>query len=135
MIVLSAQTDASVDDVQGIGRIELTVGLPFNTTTGEVLSLGSLHIQLSTSDRASSRLLTLQLNQPPSAINLNLEGVTAGESYVLSISATPASGAACAGASPPFVVPAGQTVRVFEALVCSGDAGSSATLYDPGPAL
>jgi hypothetical protein len=134
-IVLAVETDGSANDAWGTGEIALVVSLPINTTTGQVLSVGSLRLQLWSPDRISSRSLTLELSQAPGTLTVNLDDVAAGGPYTLDAFATPAEGVACAGSSPPFVVLAGATVRVFESLLCDGDGGLTPTLDDPDPTL
>ena len=123
--------DASQPAVSESGQIALTIGLPINTSTGQVASLGSLTVRLWTDGR-SPRSVTLQLNHPSGEINLSLANIAAGGPYTLDVATTANEGIACAGSSPPFFVPALQTVRVLESVVCGGDAGLASTLY-PGP--
>jgi hypothetical protein len=130
-IVLGVATDGSAPDAWGTGEIALSVSLPIDTTTGQVLRPGALRLQLFLPDRGSSRSLTLESSHAPGTITVNLDGVTAGGPYTLAIFATPSQGVACAGASPPFFVPAGATVRVIESLICDGDGGLTPTLDDP----
>jgi hypothetical protein len=123
--------DASQPSVSESGEIRLTMGLPIDTATGQVASLGSLTVRLWLDGRAP-RALTLELNHPSGAVNLNLDDIAAGGPYVLDVTATSAGGVACAGSSPPFFVSATQTVWVLESLICGVDAGLASTLYlDP----
>ena len=64
-----------------------------------------------------------------SAWSLGIGGCLPGD---LEVTTTANAGIACGGSSPPFFVPALQTVRVLESLVCDADAGLTSTLY-PGP--
>jgi hypothetical protein len=130
-IILAVEADGATNDAWATGEIALSVSLPINTTTGEVLSLGSLGLQLLAPDLTSSRSLTLELSHSPGTVTVNLDGVVAGGPYRLETSATPAPGVACAGSSPPFLVTAGATVRVIESLLCGGDAGLTPTFDDP----
>ena len=123
--------DASQPSVSESGEIRLTMGLPIDTATGQVASLGSLTVRLWLDGRAP-RALTLELNHSSGAVNLNLDDIAAGGPYVLDVTATSAGGVACAGSSPPFFVSATQTVWVLESLICGVDAGLASTLYlDP----
>ena len=115
------------------GSIALTIGLPIDTSTGQVASIGSLTVRL-WSDGRAPRSLTLELSHPSGEINLSLANIAAGGPYTLDVTATANAGVACAGSSPPFFVPALQTVRVLESMICGVDAGLASTLY-PGPSL
>jgi len=126
-------TDASPPAASESGAIALTIGLPIDTSTGQVASLGSLTVRL-WSDGRAPRSLTLQLSHPSGEVNLSLDNIAAGGPYTLDLAATANGGASCAGSSPPFFVPALQTVRVLESLLCAVDAGFASTLY-PGPQL
>jgi hypothetical protein len=128
-----AVADASQPSVSESGEIALTIGLPIDTSTGQVASLGSLTVRLS-SDGGAPRSLTLQLSHPSGEINLRLANIAAGGPYTLDLAATANGGVACAGSSPPFFVPALETVRVLESIICGADAGLTSTLY-PGPSL
>jgi len=123
--------DASQPPLAETGLIALTIGLPIDTATGQVVRLGSLTVRLR-SDGQTPRSLTLELNRPSGQINLTLYDIPAGGPYTLDVSATPSEGLSCAGSSPPFFVGALQTVRVLESLICGVDAGLTSTLY-PGP--
>jgi hypothetical protein len=123
--------DASQPSVSESGEITLTIGLPIDTATGQVASLGSLTVRLWLDGRAP-RTLTLELNHSSGAVNLNLDNIAAGGPYKLDITASSVGGVACAGSSPPFFVPATQTVWVLESLICGADAGLASTL-DLGP--
>ncbi len=125
--------DASQPPVSESGEIALTIGLPIDTSTGQIASLGSLTVRL-WSDGRAPRSVTLQLNHPSGEINLRLANIAAGGPYTLDLTTTANDGIACAGSSPPFFVPALQTVRVLESIVCGADAGLTSTLY-PGPSL
>lgn len=125
--------DASQPSASESGKIALTIGLPIDTKTGQVASFGSLTVRL-WSDGRAPRSLTLQLTHPSGEINLSLANIAAGGPYTLDVTATANAGVACAGSSPPFFVPALQTVRVLESVVCGADAGLTSTLY-PGPSL
>ena len=123
--------DASQPPASESGEIALTIGLPIDTSTGQVASLGSLTVRLRSDGRAT-RSLTLQLSQSSGEINLHFANIAAGGPYTLDVTTTAKAGIACGGSSPPFFVPALQTVRVLESLVCGADAGLTSTLY-PGP--
>ena len=69
--------DASQPSVSESGEIRLTMGLPIDTATGQVASLGSLTVRLWLDGRAP-RALTLELNHPSGAVNLNLDDIAAG---------------------------------------------------------
>ncbi len=125
VIVLAVSDPA--DAGQTTGQIALSVGLPVDTTTGEVVAIGSVNIKLTTSDNTTARTLTLELGQPRVRVAINLTDVPAGGPYELEVSGTAAT-TACVTASPKFSVPSGQTVRVAIALLCAGDGGWSATL-------
>lgn len=125
-IILEA-TDASQPAVSESGEIALTVGLPIDTSTGQVASVGSLTVRLWTDGRAP-RSLTLQLSHSSAEINLSLTNIAAGGPYTLDVTATANGGFACAGSSPPFFVRALQTVRVLESVICGADAGLTSTL-------
>ena len=124
-------TDASIATESG--KIALTVGLPIDTSTGQVASVGSLTVRL-WSDGHAPRSLTLQFSQSSGQINLALENIAAGGPYTLDVIATVNGDVACGGSSPPFFVSAQQTVRVLESVICDADAGLASTLY-PGPPL
>jgi hypothetical protein len=119
--------DASPPAASESGEIALTIGLPIDTSTGKVASVGSLNVRLC-SDGLAPRSLTLQLGHPTGEINLSLVNIAAGGPYTLEVMATANGGVACAGSSPPFFVLALQTVRVLESVICSGDAGFASTL-------
>lgn len=125
VIVLAVGDPA--DAGQTTGQIALSVGLPVDTTTGQVVAIGSVNIKLTTSDRTTERTLTLELGQPRVQVAINLTEVPAGGPYELEVSGT-AANTACVTPSPKFSVPGGQTVRVAIALLCPGDSGWSATL-------
>ncbi len=125
--------DASQPAPPESGAIALTIGLPVDTSTGQVASIGSLTVRL-WSDGRAPRSLTLELSHPSGEINLSLANIAAGGPYTLDVTATANAGVACAGSSPPFFVPALQTVRVLESMICGLDAGLASTLY-PGPSL
>jgi hypothetical protein len=125
--------DASQPSGSESGAIILTIGLPIDTMTGQVASFGSLTVRLWSDGRAPSSL-TLQLSHPSGEINLSLANIAAGGPYTLDVAATANGAVACAGTSPPFFVPALQTVRVLESIICGADAGLTSTLY-PGPSL
>ena len=119
--------DASPPPASDSGEISLTIGLPIDTSTGQVVSLGPLSIRLRSEGHAP-RSLTLQLSRPSGEVNLSLYDIAAGGPYTLDVVATPNGGLACAGSSPPFFVAALQTVRVVELLLCNVDAGFASTL-------
>jgi hypothetical protein len=120
--------DASPLAVSESGEIRLTMGLPIDTATGQVASLGALTVRLWLDGRAP-RALTLELNHPSGAVNLDLDDIAVGGPYKLDVTATSIGGVACAGSSPPFFVSATQTVWVLESLICGVDAGLASTLY------
>lgn len=124
-------TDAAQPAGSENGDIALTIGLPIDTATGQVASLGSLTVRL-WSDGRAPRSVTLQPSHPTGEINLSLADIAAGGPYTLEVTATATGGITCGGSSPSFFVPALQTVRVLESLVCGVDAGLTSTLY-PGP--
>lgn len=125
--------DASQPPVSESGEITLTIGLPIDTGSGQVASLGPLTVRLWLDGRAP-RSLTLELNHPAGAVNLSLDDIAAGGPYKLDITATSAGGVACTGSSPSFFVSAAQTVWVLESLICGADAGLASTLYlGPSP--
>ncbi len=126
-------SDASQPAASESGTIALTIDLPIDTSTGQVASLGSLTVRLS-SDGRTPRSLTLQPSQPSGEVNLSLHNIAAGGPYTLDVTTTVNGGVACAGSSPPFFVPALQTARVLESLICGADAGLASTLSS-GPAL
>lgn len=132
-IILSETVDGSASDDAGAGEVALTVSLPVDTATGEVLRVGSLHIRLLAISGDWSRALWVEVPDPPAAVSLNLDDVAAGGPYRLDVSAAPAGTTGCTGTSPTFSVADGETVRVLEALVCSGDGGLAPTLSDPTP--
>jgi hypothetical protein len=115
------------DGGQATGQIALSVGLPIDTATGQVVAIGSVNIKLTSSDHTTARALTLQLGRPRAQVAINLTDVPAGGPYQLEVSGA-AAATACATPSPKFSVPSGQTVGVAIALVCLGDGGWSATL-------
>jgi hypothetical protein len=119
--------DASPPPVSDSGQISLTIGLPIDTSTGQVVSLGPLTIRLR-SEGGAPRSLTLQLSRPSGQVNLSLYDIAAGGPYTLDVIAAPNGGLACAGSSPPFFVAALETVRVVEVLLCNADAGFASTL-------
>ena len=119
-------TDASPPSENG--RIALTIGLPIDTSTGAVASVGSLTVRLRSEGNAP-RSVTLQLSHSSGQINLTLDDIAEGGPYTLDVIATANGDLSCAGSSPPFFVGALQTVRVLESVVCSGDAGLAPTLY------
>ncbi len=125
--------DASQPSVSESGTITLTIGLPIDTVTGQVASFGSLTVRL-WSDGQAPRSLTLQLSHSSGEITLSLANIAAGGPYTLDVTTTANGSLACAGSSPPFFVPALQTVRVLESILCGADAGLTATLY-AGPSL
>ena len=125
--------DASQPGASESGEIALTIGLPIDTSTGQVASIGSLTVRLWSAGGAP-RSLTLQLSRSSGEINLSLTNIAAGGPYTLDVTAAANGGVACAGSSPPFFVGALQTVRVLESVVCGADAGLTPTLY-PGPSL
>ena len=125
--------DASQLATSESGTIALTIGLPIDTSTGQLASLGSLTVRL-WSDGRAPKSLTLQLSHPSWELNLSLDNIGAGGPYTLDVTATANASVACAGSSAPFFVPALQTVRVLESLICDADAGLASTLY-PGPSL
>jgi hypothetical protein len=126
--------DASPPSAAESGGITLTIGLPIDTATGQVASLGSLTVRLWLDGRAP-RALTLELNRSSGgAARLNLENIAGGGPYRLDVTASAAGGVACAGSCPPFFVAATQTVWVLESLICGVDAGLASTLsLDPSP--
>ncbi len=113
------------------GKIALTIGLPIDTSTGQVASVGSLTVRL-WSEGHAPRTVTLLLTHPSGQINLALDDVAAGGPYTVEVIATVNGDVACGASSPPFLVGALQTVRVLESIVCGADAGLTSTLY-PGP--
>ena len=119
--------DASQPAASESGEISLTLGLPIDTSTGQVVSLGPLTIRLR-SDGGAPRSLTLQLSRPSGQVNLSLYDVAVGGPYTLDVIAAPSSTLACAGSSPPFFVAALETVRVVEVLLCNADAGFASTI-------
>ena len=119
--------DASQPPAAESGQISLTLGLPIDTSTGQVVSLGPLTIRLR-SDGGAPRSLTLQLSRPSGQVNLSLYDVAVGGPYTLDVIAAPNSTLACAGSSPPFFVNALETVRVVEVLLCNVDAGFASTI-------
>jgi hypothetical protein len=132
-IILAQTADGSASGDAGTGEVALTVSLPVDTATGEVLRVGSLHVRLLSVSGSWSRALWVELPEPPASVSLNLDDVAAGGPYRLDIDAAPQGTAGCAGTSPAFSVLDGQTVRVLEALVCGGDGGLATTLSDPTP--
>ena len=117
----------------GEWKIALTIGLPIDTSTGQVAGIGSLTVRL-LSDGEHSESLTLQLSHPSWQISLAIDDIAAGGPYTLDVIATADGDVTCLGSSPPFFVSADRTVRVLESIVCGGDAGLASTL-SPGPAL
>jgi hypothetical protein len=116
------------DGGQGTGEIALSVSMPVDTAaTGQVVAIDAVTIALIVSDPAAARSVTLQLGQPRQQVRINLIDIPAGGPYTLETSAS-AGGVACATSTLPFSVLEAGTVRVFLALVCSEDAGWSATL-------
>ena len=109
------------------GRLRSPWACRFDTSTGQVASVGSLTVRLWTDGRAP-RSLTLQLSHSSAEINLSLTNIAAGGPYTLDVTATANGGFACAGSSPPFFVRALQTVRVLESVICGADAGLTSTL-------
>ena len=126
--VTQEAADASPSRDLESGTIALTIGLPIDTWTGQVASLGSLTIRLRSAELAP-RALTLQLDHPSAEVNLSLSNIDAGGPYTLDLTATPSVSVVCMASSPRFFVGALQTVRVWESLICSGDAGLASTLY------
>jgi hypothetical protein len=118
--------DASAADAPSPGRIALTVSLPIDAATGDAVHLGSLEVDLRGPSGVMAGSLTLEPQNPVNRINLNLDGIAPGGPYILAVSSAFA-GASCRGASPPFSVAAGETVRVYESLVCDSDGGLTPT--------
>ncbi len=133
-IILAAEADGGRGDAgTNVGRIALTVSLPIDAGSGDVLSIGSLHVRLLPSDGTAAMAFWLELDRPRATVSVNLDDIASGITYTLEVTGAPAGGPACAAASPVFAVPTGATVRVLEALTCGTDAGLISTLGDPAP--
>ncbi len=134
-IILAAEVDGGHADAgAAVGRIALTVSLPIDASSGDVLSIGSLNVRLLPADGTPAMAFWLQLDRPRPTVSVNLDGIASRTSYTLEVTAAPAGGPDCAAASPVFAVPTGATVRVLEALTCGTDAGLVSTLGDPSAA-
>jgi hypothetical protein len=131
-IILAAEVDGGTPDAgTNVGRIALTVSLPIDASSGEVLSIGSLHLRLLPSDGTPATAFWLQLDRPPPTVTVNLDNIASSTSYTLEITSATTGGPACAASSPVFAVPTGATVRVFSALICDTDAGLVSAIGDP----
>lgn len=120
-------TSGPSDAGQVTGQVALSLSMPVDTSTGQIVPVGSVLVELTASELAPPRALTLELGQPRQKVKITLSDVPAGGPYTLQTSAT-AGGFACTSSTPPFSVVQTETVDVFAALICAGDAGWSATL-------
>ncbi len=119
---------SAADGGSETGEIALSVSLPIDTATGQVAPIGSVTVKLTTADRATARVLTLELGQPRQQVRIDLTEIPAGGPYVLEASATAGSSACATSSTIPFSLLQAETVSVFLALSCAGDGGWSATL-------
>ena len=131
-IILAAEVDGGADAAANVGRIALTVSLPIDASSGDVLSIGSLRLRLLPADGTPATAFSLQLDHPRPTVSVNLDDIASSTSYTLAVSGASAGGPACAAASPVFAVPNGATVRLFESLLCGNtDGGLVSTIGDP----